>query len=98
MLEASSLSFKHRILTNIRRRYSKNNGGHRFICGSLELLEEILQPATPASIDVEFIAVQPGLRKVGMSTEISSILAAASDHLVKVGFNHFMSFPPNPEC
>ena len=79
-------ALKQRILTNIRRRFTQNIGGHRFIRGSLDQLENLLQGATPAQIDFEVIVVQPGLKKAGLPAELSNVLAAASDHLVRGGF------------
>ncbi len=77
---------KQRIESSIRRRFTNNVGSHRFIKGDLESLEHLLAAATPASIDFEFVAVQPGLRKQRLPLEISNMLAAASDHLVRAGF------------
>lgn len=77
---------KQRILKNIKRRFTTNIGSHTFVKGNLELLEDLLGPATPASIDYKFIAVQPGLKKEGLPLEISNILAASSDHLLRSGF------------
>lgn len=77
---------KQRIVSNIRRRFTSNIGSHRFVRGDLDILERLLTPAAPASVEFEFIAVQPGLRKEGLTNEISNMLAAASDHLVRAGF------------
>jgi hypothetical protein len=77
---------KQRIEANIRRRFTDNVGSHRFIKGGLQSLEDLFASATPASIDYEFIAVQPGLQKEGIPLEISNLLAAASDYLVRAGF------------
>ncbi|MGH9550510.1 MAG: hypothetical protein ACRD3W_14105, partial [Terriglobales bacterium] len=71
---------------SIRRRFTDKVGSHRFLRGDLGALEQLLNPAAPASIDFEFIAVQPGLRKEGVPIEIASMLAAASDYLVRGGF------------
>lgn len=77
---------KQRIMTSIRRRFTTNVGSHQFVKGDLESLETLLTSTTPASIDFEFIAVQPGLQKAGLTLELSNMLAAASDHLVRAGF------------
>lgn len=79
-------ALKQRILYNIRRRFSQNIGSHRFIRGDLPTLEEMLAGATPAQIEFEFIAVQPGLQKDGLPAGMGNVLAAASDHLVRGGF------------
>lgn len=77
---------KYRIVASVRRRFTHGIGSHRFIRGDLAVVEGLLTPATPATIDYEFVAVQPGLRKEGLTIEISNMLAAASDHLVRGGF------------
>lgn len=77
---------KQRILTSIRRRFNQNIGGHKFVRGNLETLESILSSATPAAIDFEFIAVQPGLLKEGISDEVLHMLAASNDYLSRGGF------------
>lgn len=77
---------KHRILQNIKRRFTHKIGSHKFIKGDIELLESFLTPASSASIEYKFIAVQPGLKKEKLPTEISNILASANDHLVRAGF------------
>ncbi len=83
---------KQRIMSSIRRRFTKNIGSHRFLRGDLGTLEQLLAPAAPASVDFEFIAVQPGLRKEGLTNEISNMLAAASDYLVRAGFKPLRIF------
>jgi len=77
---------KQRILNSIRRRFNQNKGGHRFLCGDLETLEELLSTSAPASIDFEFVAVQPGLQKENIPEEILHMLAAANDYLIRAGF------------
>jgi superfamily II DNA or RNA helicase len=79
-------ALKQRVLANIRRRFNQNIGGHRFVKGDLDLLERLLTDAAAAQIEFEFIAVQPGLRKTGLPADLSNVLAAASDHLVRAGF------------
>ncbi|MBK8245375.1 MAG: DEAD/DEAH box helicase family protein [Saprospiraceae bacterium] len=77
---------KQRILDNIRRRYTQRIGAHTFVKGNLEELESLLTGATAASIDFEFIAVQPGLKKDGLTAELSNMLAAGSDYLKRGGY------------
>jgi superfamily II DNA or RNA helicase len=77
---------KNRILNSIRRRFNNNIGSHEFVKGNLDSLVELLRNATPASIDYEFIAVQPGLKRDGITNEILNMLAATNDHLVRAGF------------
>jgi hypothetical protein len=79
-------ALKQRVLADIRRRFNHQIGGHRFGKGDLDLLERLLADAAAAQIQFEFIAVQPGLRKQGLPADLSNILAAASDHLVRGGF------------
>src|SRR5262249_52906920 len=67
---------KQRIAVSVRRRFTHQIGSHRFVRGDLDLLERILDETTAALIDYEFIAVQPGLLKNGVSAEISNLLAA----------------------
>ena len=77
---------KQRILESIRRRFTQNIGAHRFIREDLTALLALLEPAGAAMVDFEFIAVQPGLKKDGLSLEIANVLAGASDYLVHGGF------------
>lgn len=79
-------ALKQRVLAHIRRRFSNNIGSHRFVQGNLGILETLLEEATPAQIDFEYVAVQPGLQKAGLPPELANLLAAASDHLVRGGF------------
>lgn len=79
-------ALKQRVLSNVRRRFTERLGSHRFVKGDLARLEEMLNGATPAQIEYEFIAVQPGLSKQGLPNELANILAAASDHLVRGNF------------
>jgi hypothetical protein len=74
---------KNRIIESIRRRFNGNIGSHRFVRGNLPALEELFRSTAPAYMDFEFIAVQPGLQKEGMTDELSNMLAAASDYLVR---------------
>ena len=85
-IKSVTWALKQRILSNIRRRFTQGIGSHRFVKGDLEILTRLLNEATPAQIDFEFIAVQPGLRKDRLPPELANILAAASDHLVRGGF------------
>lgn len=85
-VKSVSWALKQRIVANIRRRFTQQKGEHRFVAGDLGILEQLLTDAAAASIKFEFVAVQPGLRKEGLPTEIGNILAAASDHLVRAGF------------
>jgi hypothetical protein len=77
---------KQRILNNIRRRFTNNVGSHTFIKGDLDELEELLSNITPASIDFEYIAVQPGLKKQEITSEILNMLASTNDYLIRGGF------------
>lgn len=77
---------KQRILLNVRRRFTERRGSHRFIKGNLSSFETMLGAATPAQIEYEYVAVQPGLRKQGLPANMANILAAASDHLVRGNF------------
>lgn len=86
IVKSVTWSSKHRILPSMRRRFTLGIGSHRFVRGDLGVVERMLGPATPATIDYEFVAVQPGLKKQGLTSEISNMLAAASDHLVRGGF------------
>ena len=79
-------ALKQRIMGSIRRRFTREIGSHRFVKGDLQQLERILTDATAAQIEFEFVAVQPGLRKQGLPAELSNVLAAASDHLIRGGF------------
>lgn len=79
-------ALKQRVLAHIRRRFTHQTGGHRFVRGDLDLLEQLLADSAAAQIDFEFVAVQPGLRKQGLPIELANVLAAASDHLVRGGF------------
>ena len=79
-------ALKQRILSSIKRRFNNRVGSHRFVKGDVALLEDVLREATPAQIAFEFIAVQPGLAKSGLSPELENILSATSDHLVRGGF------------
>jgi len=77
---------KQRILNSIRRRFNQNVGEHRFLRGDMESLEELLSTVAPASIDFEFVAVQPGLKKENLPEEILHMLAAANDYLIRANF------------
>lgn len=77
---------KHRILSHIGRRFTEHRGAHQFIKGDLRMLESLLNEAIPAQIEFEFVAVQPGLLKDGLPSDLANILAAASDHLIRGGF------------
>lgn len=77
---------KDRILSHVRRRFTQRSGGHRFVKGDLETLTRLLNNTTPAQIQFEFNAVQPGLLRDGLPTDLANILAAASDHLTRGGF------------
>jgi len=77
---------KQRILSTIKRRFTQRVGSHRFVKGDLELLERLLNGATPAQIEFECIAVQPGLAKDGLPASLEQVLAASSDHLVRAAF------------
>jgi superfamily II DNA or RNA helicase len=79
-------ALKQRVLAHIRRRFTHQTGSHRFVRGDLDVLEQLLADSAAAQIDFEFIAVQPGLRKAGLPIDLSTILAAANDHLVRSGF------------
>ena len=79
-------ALKQRVLSTIRRRFNERKGGHRFVRGDLDQLTDLIEGATAAQIDFEFVVVQPGLKKQGLPAEHSNILAAASDHLVRGGF------------
>jgi len=79
-------ALKQRVLAHIRRRFTQNIGSHRFVRGDLATLTRLLDEATPAQIQFEFVAVQPGLQKAGLPIELANLLAAASDHLVRGGF------------
>ena len=79
-------ALKQRILSSIKRRFTQNIGSHRFVRGDLAGLTQLLESATPAQIDYEFVAVQPGLRKENLPADLANMLAAASDHLVRGGF------------
>jgi hypothetical protein len=70
----------------VRRRFTRGLGSHRFIKGDLPTLERLLVETPPAKIEFEFIAVQPGLRKQDLPTELGNMLAAASDFLVRGNF------------
>ncbi len=74
---------KNRILESIRRRFNGNIGGHTFVIGDLDNLERLLHEAPPSSIDFEFVLVQPGLKKDGVTLELSNMLASASDYLLR---------------
>lgn len=74
---------KDKIFENIRRRFNDRTGGHRFIVGDLDQLEQLLHPISSAQVDFEFVLVQPGLKKEGITEELSNILASASDYLLR---------------
>lgn len=77
---------KQRILEHIRRRFTQHIGARTFVKGNLEGLESLLTETTAASIDFEFIAVQPGLKKDGLPAGLSNMLAAGSDYLIRGGY------------
>ena len=77
---------RQRISANVRRRFTRSIGSHRFIKGDLQTLERLLEETPSAKIEFEFIAVQPGLRKQDLPVELSNMLAAASDFLVRGNF------------
>jgi superfamily II DNA or RNA helicase len=79
-------ALKQRVIANIRRRFSQQKGGARFIRGDLNVLEQVLNDATSARIDFEFIAVQPGLQKADLPDELGNVLAAVNDYLIRGGF------------
>jgi hypothetical protein len=79
-------ALKQRVLANVRRRFTHQKGGARFVLGDLNILERLLSDAAAAQIDFEFVAVQPGLQKAGLPADLGNVLAAASDHLVRGGF------------
>jgi hypothetical protein len=85
-VQSSVWTAKNKILSNIKRRYRLGKGAHQFVLGSVELMEEILNSTTEALIEYEFIAVQPGLKKDTLNLEISTMLAASSDFLVRSNF------------
>lgn len=77
---------KLHLLSNIRRRFQENIGSHTFLRGDIKSLEQLLNSTPPAFLDFEFIAVQPGLLRDGIPEELSNLLSAASDYLVRGGF------------
>lgn len=79
-------ALKQRVLSHIARRFTHSIGSHEFIRGDLTQLEALLDMITPAQIEFEFVAVQPGLAKAGLPSGIANVLGAASDHLVRGGF------------
>jgi len=85
-VKSTTWALKQRVLANVRRRFNNRKGSARFVCGDLDRLDVLLSGAAAAQIEFEFIAVQPGLRKAGLPAELGSVLAAASDHLVRGGF------------
>ncbi|HPQ72007.1 MAG TPA: DEAD/DEAH box helicase family protein [bacterium] len=82
-IKSITWALKQRILSHIRRRFTQNIGGHRFVKGDMDLLDRILAEATPAKIDYEIVAVQPGLKKNGLPQRLAHILSAASDYLAR---------------
>lgn len=87
-VQSSVWTSKNKILANIKRRYKLRKGSHQFIRGSVELMEEILDSISEAFIEYEFIAVQPGLKKANMPLELSNMLAATSDFLIRSNYKH----------
>lgn len=85
-VKSTTWALKQRVLANVRRRFNNRKGSARFVSGDLDRLDVLLSGAAAAQIEFEFIAVQPGLRKAGLPAELGSVLAAASDHLVRGGF------------
>jgi hypothetical protein len=79
-------ALKQRISASIRRRFTQQIGSHRFVKGDLDAIEALLEATTAAQIDFEFIAVQPGLLKNDLPTELGNLLAASSDYLVRGNF------------
>ena len=92
VLKSVKWANKRRLLISIRRRYQENIGGHRFVRGDLDSFTKLLDNATPAQIKFEFVAVQPGLKKESLTTELANLLAGASDHLVRGGFKPLRVF------
>jgi superfamily II DNA or RNA helicase len=86
VVKSTKWARKQRVLSHIRRRFNENIGSHTFVKGNLDGLSALLEEATPALIDFEFIAVQPGLRRGDLPAEFTHILASASDYLVRGGF------------
>jgi superfamily II DNA or RNA helicase len=72
---------------NIRRRFTRNLGSHRFVKGDLALLDNLFEETPAARIRWEFVAVQPGLLREGLPERIGHILASASDYLVRGGLS-----------
>jgi superfamily II DNA or RNA helicase len=86
IVKSVTWGIKQRILDTIRRRFTQNIGTHRFARGDLNALVALLDTISAATMDFEFVAVQPGLQKEGVSEEVLHVLAGASDYLVRGGF------------
>lgn len=86
VVKSTTWALKQRILSHIRRRFNQNLGSHTFVRGTLAELSDLIEQVTPAQIDFEFVAVQPGLARGNLPPEFCNLLAGASDHLVRGGF------------
>jgi len=75
-----------KILSAIKGRLKSRNGNSRFIKGDLPLAEQILGSAHRMKVAYEIVIVQPGVSKANVSEEHALLLSAASDHLVRGGF------------
>ncbi|MBN9334565.1 DEAD/DEAH box helicase family protein [Devosia sp.] len=79
-------ALKQRAISHVSRRFRNGLGGARFVKGTLEELEDLLSKHAAAQIDFEFIAVQPGLRRIDLPDKLAHLLAASDDYLVRGGF------------
>lgn len=85
VIKSVTWALSSRLLGSIRRRFNERKGSHTFVRGNLNTLDQLLGNTSSASLDFEFIAVQPGLLKDALPVELSSLLAAANDYLIRGG-------------
>lgn len=76
---------RRQILEATRRRLNREGCASRFEKGTLELLEQALNPAQRNRLLFESVIVQPGFSRAGLGNRISSLLAAADSYLFEGG-------------
>jgi superfamily II DNA or RNA helicase len=72
-------------LARFEKRFRQRRQGVRYIRGSWELMQEILERAKDRRQQFEIRIVQPGISKARLTAAMAEILGAANGHFVGVG-------------
>jgi hypothetical protein len=79
-LKGTQLAFfaEKQVLIQSSRSFTPN-----MLTARRKLYVRIRQPISSAQVDFEFVLVQPGLKKEGLTEELANILASSSDYLLR---------------